>query len=306
MDTQQKKLAITIGDTAGVGAEVILKWATETPHLHDVVEVIAHKDFLDKLPNSISKVKVGSDDYKAIAGSPDEEGAKIAFDALELSAKGCQDGKYRAVITAPISKFQMKKVGFDFAGQTEFFADRWGGTPVMAFAGKKLLLSLVTWHEPLRDVPNSIDEAKITRAVESANELAKKIRNIENPRIAVCGLNPHAGEDGILGTEERDVIDPILDKLRAEKYPNLSKALPPDTVFERTLKGEFDSIVSMYHDQGLAPLKALEFDCAVNVSMNLKFLRTSPDHGTGFSIAGKGIASANSFASAVELALKLT
>ena len=160
MDTQQKKLAITIGDTAGVGAEVILKWATENPHLHDVVEVIAHKDFLDKLPNSISKVKVGSDDYKAIAGSPDEEGAKIAFDALELSAKGCQDGKYRAVVTAPISKFQMKKVGFDFAGQTEFFADRWGGTPVMAFAGKKLLLSLVTWHEPLRDVPNSIDEAK--------------------------------------------------------------------------------------------------------------------------------------------------
>lgn len=306
MDTQQKKLAITIGDTAGVGAEVILKWATENPHLHDVVEVIAHKDFLDKLPDSISKVKVGADDYKAVAGSPDAEGAKIAFDALELSAKGCKDGKYRAVITAPISKFQMKKVGFDFAGQTEFFADRWGGTPVMAFAGKKLLLSLVTWHEPLRDVPNSIDEAKITRAVESANELAKKIRNVENPRIAVCGLNPHAGEDGILGTEERDVIDPILDKLRAEKYPNLSKALPPDTVFERTLKGEFDSIVSMYHDQGLAPLKALEFDCAVNVSMNLKFLRTSPDHGTGFSIAGKGIASANSFASAVELALKLT
>ena len=305
MNSDSKKLAITIGDTAGVGAEVILKWATENPHLHSAVEVIAHKDFLDKLPDSISKVKVGSDDYKAVAGVPDEQGAKIAFDALELSAEGCKTGKYRAVVTAPISKFQMKKVGFDFAGQTEFFADRWGGTPVMAFAGKKLLLSLVTWHEPLRDVPDSINEEKITRAVESACELARKIRNVENPKIAVCGLNPHAGEDGILGTEERDVIDPILDKLRAEKYPNLSKALPPDTVFERTLKGEFDSIVSMYHDQGLAPLKALEFDCAVNVSMNLKYLRTSPDHGTGFSIAGKGIASASSFASAVELALKM-
>ena len=304
--TSTQKIAITIGDTAGVGPEVILKWAEKNPHLHSNVEVIAHREILDKLPSSISKVQVGADSYKAVAGVPDEQGAQIAFDALELSAKGCQTGKYRAVVTAPISKFQMKKVGFDFAGQTEFFADRWGGTPVMAFAGKKLLLSLVTWHEPLRDVPDSISEEKIARAVEASCQLAQKIRGVENPKIAVCGLNPHAGEDGILGTEERDFIDPILDKLRAEKYPNLSKALPPDTVFERTLKGEFDCIVSMYHDQGLAPLKALEFDCAVNVSMNLKYLRTSPDHGTGFSIAGKGIASESSFASAVELALKMT
>ena len=227
-----------------------------------------------------------------------------AFESLEVAAAGCASGRYCAVATAPISKFEMRKVGFNFAGQTEFFADRWHGTPVMAFAGKKLIVSLATWHEPLRAVPDSIDEAKISRAVEAACELARKLRGMENPRIAVCGLNPHAGEDGILGFEEIEIINPALDKLR-EKYPNLSKALPPDTVFERVLKGEFDCAVSMYHDQGLAPLKALEFDNAVNVSMNLKYLRTSPDHGTGYSIAGKGIASSNSFAAAVELALKV-
>lgn len=298
------KIAITIGDPAGVGAEVILKWAREHPELHDKVEVIAHAKFLEKLPADISKRAVGNPDFEAVAGIPSEEGCRVAFESLEAAAVGCSDGLYRAVATAPISKFEMRKVGFNFAGQTEFFADRWHGTPIMAFAGKRLIVSLVTWHEPLRAVPDSIDEAKIARAVEAACELARKSRGIEHPRIAVCGLNPHAGEDGILGFEEIETINPVLDRLRA-KYPNLSKALPPDTVFERVLKGEFDCAVSMYHDQGLAPLKALEFDNAVNVSMNLKYVRTSPDHGTGYSIAGKGIASSNSFAAAVELALKM-
>ncbi len=301
-----KKLAITIGDPSGVGAEIIRDWILKNPQTSTCVEVIAHADFLDTIPDDVSKCEVGRASYKAKAGVPDLDGARVAFESLEVAAKGCDEGLYRAVVTAPISKIQMRQVGFDFAGQTEFFASRWGGEPVMAFAGRKLLLSLVTWHEPLREVPDLIDEAKISRAVEAASNLARAVRNVEEPRIAVCGLNPHAGEDGILGTEERDVINPIVERLRNSKYPNLSLSLPPDTVFARTLNGEFDSIVSMYHDQGLGPLKALEFDCAVNVSMNLKHIRTSPDHGTGFSIAGKGIASSTSFASAVDLALRLS
>ena len=159
---------------------------------------------------------------------------------------------------------------------------------------------------PLKDVHKYVDSENLARAAEAACVLAQKVAGIENPRIAVCGLNPHAGEDGILGEEEIKVINPALNRLRENGYPNISQALPPDTVFERTLRGEFDCIVSMYHDQGLAPLKALEFDNAVNISMNLKYVRTSPDHGTGFSIAGRGIASANSFASAVNLAMRLS
>ena len=302
-----KKLAITIGDPAGVGAEIIKAWAEKNPQMHSLCEVIAHAGFLDLLPDSIGKREVGDKEYKATAGFPDSRGALIAFESLEAAASGCKSGRYFAVTTAPISKAEMKKVGFNFAGQTEFFADWWGGEPVMAFAGEHFLLSLATWHEPLRRVPDSISADKIARAVEAARILAVRVKKVKNPRIAVCGLNPHAGENGILGLEEIDVINPILDSLRSdEKYCGLSAALPPDTVFERAAKGEFDSIVSMYHDQGLAPLKAVDFDNAVNISMNLPFVRTSPDHGTGFGIAGKSIASANSFECAVNLALKLS
>lgn len=301
-----KKLAVTVGDPSGVGPEIIQKWAHDNPQLCPYVEVIAHADLLSRLPSAVSKREVGEKSFKATPGKPCKEGAEIAFESLEAAAKGCLDGIYRAVTTAPISKFEMKKVGFDFPGQTEFFADRWSGVPVMAFAGQKLLLSLVTWHVPLKDVHKYVDSENLARAAEAACVLAQKIAGIENPRIAVCGLNPHAGEDGILGEEEIKVINPALNRLRENGYPNISQALPPDTVFERTLRGEFDCIVSMYHDQGLAPLKALEFDNAVNISMNLKYVRTSPDHGTGFSIAGRGIASANSFASAVNLAMRLS
>ena len=299
-----KKIAITIGDTSGVGPEIIRSWAWENQDLCEDSVVIAHKSFLDTLPNNIGKVKVGNDSFVAEAGVPSDEGAKVAFASLNESAQGCIEGRYCGVVTAPISKACMQKVGFNYQGQTEFFADKWNGTAVMSFAGKKFIVSLVTWHDALKDISSLLDEGKITRAVEASNKLAQKLKGIENPRIAVCGLNPHAGEGGIMGREEMDVINPILNKLR-KRFPNLSEALPPDTVFARVLKGEFDCIVSMYHDQALAPLKAIEFDDAVNISMNLKFLRVSPDHGTAFSIAGKGIASNKSFAQAYQICKKM-
>ena len=299
-----KPIAITIGDPSGVGPEIIHSWAWKNPTLCIDSVVIAHKTFLDTLPDSIGKVKVGNDSFQAELGKPSDEGARIAFASLNEAAQGCIDGRYCGVVTAPISKACMQKVGFNYQGQTEFFADKWGGVPVMSFAGEKFIVSLVTWHDALKDVSALLDEGKISRAVGASNKLTQKLKGIEHPRIAVCGLNPHAGEGGIMGNEEVDVINPILDKLR-ERYPNLSEALPPDTVFARVLKGEFDCIVSMYHDQALAPLKAIEFDDAVNISMNLKFLRVSPDHGTAFSIAGKGIASDKSFAQAYKVCKRM-
>lgn len=300
-----KKLAITVGDPSGVGCDVISAWAkTASVDLLSKVEVIAHKSFLDTLPAQIFKRSVGEASFVAQAGQPSAEGCMIARDALEASAQGCIDGRYFAVTTAPISKFEMRKIGFNFAGQTEFFADRWKGTPVMCFAGGELLVSLVTWHEPICQVSADIDEPRLAHAVEAAAQLAKKLKGAQNPRIAVCGLNPHAGEGGLLGREEIDVIDPILDTLRS-RYANLSRTLPPDTVFARMRKGEFDCVVAMYHDQALAPLKTLEFDKSVNISMNLNFVRTSPDHGTGYSIAGSGKADCESFKNAVDLAFKL-
>ncbi|MBO6102739.1 MAG: 4-hydroxythreonine-4-phosphate dehydrogenase PdxA [Opitutales bacterium] len=295
-----KKIALTVGDPCGVGREIIKKWIASHPADFGGVKIFAHAEFLSELPGEISKCEIPAS-AKFIPGNPCAEGAQLALDALKAAAKSCETGECSAVVTAPVSKFWMKKVSPDFVGQTEFFESQWGGAPVMCFAGERMIVSLATWHIPLSEVPRAINAENIGRAVSAAAALAKKIRKAPSPKIAVCGLNPHAGEGGILGMEEIEIINPAIESLK-EKYPNLSLALPPDTVFNRHLKGEFDAVVAMYHDQGLAPLKSIEFDCAVNISMGLSHIRTSPDHGTGFDIAGKNIASPNSFAKAVELA----
>lgn len=297
-----KKLAITIGDPSGVGPEIILKWANENPQLAKNCEVIGNAQLLDLLPSYIGKREISSEVFAL--GSPCKNGAILAHNALEEAAYGCKNGEYCAVVTAPVSKAEMVNAGYNFVGQTEFFESKWSGRAVMCFAGEKILLALATWHIPLSAVSKALSFDKIERATNCLNEMCKALREKQTPKIAVCGLNPHAGENGILGSEEIEIINPALNELR-KKYPNISSALPPDTVFMRALKGEFDGIVSMYHDQGLAPLKALEFDSAVNVSMGLEFVRTSPDHGTGFDIAGKNIASCKSFAAAVNVAFKL-
>ncbi|HEY5079307.1 MAG TPA: 4-hydroxythreonine-4-phosphate dehydrogenase PdxA, partial [Opitutaceae bacterium] len=188
-------------------------------------------------------------------------------------------------------------------GHTEFFAARWGGTPTMAFCGGRLRVALVSWHIPLREVPASLSAQSIGRAVAAADELARS-EGIDAPRIGVCGLNPHAGEGGLIGTEERDTIDPILNALRP-RYPWLSRTQPADTLFGRQLRGEFDVSVALYHDQGLGPLKVVDFDDSVNVTLGLAHVRTSPDHGTAFAIAGKGSASPRSFSNAVKVARRL-
>ncbi len=298
------KLAICIGDPNSVGQEIIKSWVESNPSLASKCEVIGSREFLASLPEYVSKCEIGDVDFKASPSVPTIAGAKIAYTALERAALGALNGEYFAVVTSPVSKALMNEAGYAFVGQTEFFESKWKGDATMCFVGKKLILSLVTWHIAFKDVPSAINFDSIKKAVKEVNKLCSKIKNIQNPRIAVCALNPHAGENGVLGMEEIDVIDPILDELRKD-YKNLSKALPADTVFMRTLKGEFDCIVSMYHDQGLAPLKMLEFDQAVNVTMGLEYIRTSPDHGTAYAIAGKGIASSESFAAAIEVALKL-
>jgi 4-hydroxythreonine-4-phosphate dehydrogenase len=294
-----KPVAITCGDPSGVGPEIIERWAAQYPELAKKCAFVGPLLWCADLPGTL--VPVGRPGFEALPGKPTDTGARIAMAALEEAAAGCAAGRFSAVVTAPISKERMAKVGFQFPGHTEFFAARWGGVPTMAFAGEKLHMVLATWHIPLMSVGAALTRECIVRAVERAALLAK-VYSKATPRIAVCGLNPHAGESGILGTEERDFIDPLLDELRAGKYPGLSKCLPPDTVFQRQLAGEFDVSVAMYHDQGLGPLKTLEFDSAVNITLGLPHIRTSPDHGTAYNIAGKGTASIHSFARAVEMA----
>jgi 4-hydroxythreonine-4-phosphate dehydrogenase len=308
------RLAFTCGDPAGVGPEIIAAWLAAHPDEARAVAVLGPRRWLASLAlheatpvavddSSASEAAECAEGFLATPGQPSLVGARIALAAMERAADGVKRGEFSGVVTGPVSKSELAKAGFAFPGQTEFFAARWGGAPTMAFCGGRLRVALLTWHVPLRAVPALLTAENFARTVRAADELARA-DGIAVPRIGVCGLNPHAGEDSLLGTEERDVIEPILEKLRAQ-FPGLSRCEPGDTLFARALRGEFDVVIALFHDQGLAPLKVIDFDEAVNVTLGLPFVRTSPDHGTAFSLAGKGVASPRSFANAVALAQRL-
>jgi len=297
------RLAITCGDPAGVGPEIIAAWLAAHPAEAPDVAVIGPARWLAALDTPAAKVPVGLEDFAAVPGQPNADGALVAWAALERAAEGCRTGEFSAVVTGPVSKAGLARIGYEFPGQTEFFAARWGGDPVMAFCGGRLRVVLATWHVPLFEVPRRLGPHLLHRTVAAADRLARA-EGVARPRIGVCGLNPHAGEGGLLGEEERDFLNPALAHLRAE-FPGVTGCEPADTLFARALQGEFDVVVALYHDQGLAPLKAVDFDEAVNVTLGLPFVRTSPDHGTAFALAGTGRARGTSFANAVQVARRL-
>ena len=301
--SRQNRLAITCGDPAGVGPEVVAAWFAANPAGAREAAVIGPARWLEALPAAGAKIPVGLEEFAAEPGRPTGEGALVAWAALERAAAGCQAGEFAGVVTGPVSKAWLARIGYPFPGQTEFFAARWGGEPTMAFCGGRLRVVLLSWHVPLREVPACLTAANFTRVVRAADELARA-EGMPAPRLGVCGFNPHAGEGGLLGDEEQRIINPILTGLRAA-HPGLTLCEPADTLFARQLRGEFDVVIALYHDQGLAPLKAVDFDEAVNVTLGLPFIRTSPDHGTAFRLAGRGIANPRSFANAVTVARRL-
>jgi 4-hydroxythreonine-4-phosphate dehydrogenase len=297
------RLALTCGDPAGVGPEIIARWLGENPSLARAVTVLGPESWLSSLPASTCGIAIGRSEFQAVPGQPSAEGALVAWAAMERAAQGCLAREFDAVVTGPVSKESLAGIGYPFPGQTEFFSARWGGEPVMAFAGGRLRVVLATWHVPLAEVGRLLTPALLRRTVSAAYDLARA-EGIAAPRVGVCGLNPHAGEAGLLGREEIDHLDPVLTGLRAD-FPGVSRCLPGDTLFGRALKGEFDVVVALYHDQGLAPLKVIDFDSSVNITLGLTHVRTSPDHGTAFGLAGRGVASGSSFANAVAMADRL-
>lgn len=296
-------LAIACGDPAGVGPEIVAGWLAAHRDAAATVAVLGPATWLQELDTPARKIAVGLEDFRAVPGRPTAEGALVAWAALERAAEGCRNGEFAGVVTGPVSKEQLVRIGYPFPGQTEFFAARWGGAPVMAFCGGRLRVVLATWHVPLAEVPRLLSAELLERTVAAADMLARA-EGVTAPRIGVCGLNPHAGEAGILGRDEIERLDPILAGLRS-RFPGLSGCEPGDTLFARQLRGEFDVVIALYHDQGLAPLKVIDFDAAVNVTLGLPHVRTSPDHGTAFGLAGKGVASGTSFANAVVVARRL-
>ncbi|MGZ5552959.1 MAG: 4-hydroxythreonine-4-phosphate dehydrogenase PdxA [Chthoniobacterales bacterium] len=281
-----KRIGITLGDAAGIGPEI-------------VQAALASPD----LPRDFEYVVIG--DYpECVAGKPTPETARAAAAALEDAAKQALDGRIAAVVTRPIHKARMYEIGFQFPGQTEFFAARAGVQNfAMMLTGGSLTVALVTTHIPLRDVPGALRKDEIVR-VGLLLEAFVRQRKSRAPRIAVAGLNPHADESGTIGREEIEVISPAIADLN-RRLNVFTGPLSPDTVFHHAAAREYDAVLCMYHDQGLIPLKLHAFHDGVNVTLGLPFPRTSPDHGTAFEIAGKGTARPNSMIAAIKLAAEL-
>jgi 4-hydroxythreonine-4-phosphate dehydrogenase len=279
-------IGLVAGDPAGVGPELLAEALLQAPE-GVRLEVIG-----DSLPRN--------------PGHPDLDGARLAIASLEEAVRRCMAGELAAVVTGPVSKKHLHEAGFRYPGQTEFFAARAGVENfAMLLTGGPLTVALVTAHVPLREVASLLTTEEIVR-VGSLLAAFLQRRGIASPRIAVAGLNPHAGEQGDLGDEEQLLIEPALPLLAAAcPAAVFSGPFSPDTVFWRAANGEFDAILCMYHDQGLIPLKLLGFHDGVNVTLGLPFVRTSPDHGTAYEIAGTGKARPDSVLSAVRLAAEL-
>ena len=283
------RIGITLGDCAGIGPEIV---------------DLALKS--GRVPDSAEYVTIGRQpDCKP--GAPTIETARAAAAALEEAVTRARRSELHAIVTGPIHKARMYEAGFKFPGQTEFFAERCGVKNfAMCLTGGKLTVALVTAHIPLSEVPRALKQSEIVRVGLLLLDFLKR-RGLQSQRIAVAGLNPHAGESGKLGREEIDIIEPAVAELqKSDARSKISGPASPDTVFHRAAEGEFDAVLCMYHDQGLIPLKLQAFHNGVNTTLGLQFPRTSPDHGTAFEIAGKGIARPDSMIAAINLAVELS
>jgi 4-hydroxythreonine-4-phosphate dehydrogenase len=284
------RIGVTLGDCAGIGPEIV---------------DLALKS--GKIPGSAKYVVIGREP-DCNPGQPTIETARAAAAALEEAVTLARRGELDAIVTGPIHKARMYEAGFKFPGQTEFFAERCGTKNfAMCLTGGKITVALVTAHIPLSEVSEALKQSEIVRVGLLLADFLRR-RSIEVPRIAVAGLNPHAGESGKIGREEIEIIKPAVEQLKSEiRKPKSQITGPhsPDTVFHRAAEGEFDAVLCMYHDQGLIPLKLHAFHNGVNTTLGLPFPRTSPDHGTAFEIAGKGIARADSVIAAINLAVEL-
>ncbi|MBI5644105.1 MAG: 4-hydroxythreonine-4-phosphate dehydrogenase PdxA [Deltaproteobacteria bacterium] len=309
-------IAITMGDPVGVGPEIILKALSDkrVTRISNTV-VFGDEGILDHLSGKLGLKPIPEEyvinlselDPKALKpGRPSKETGEAMISYIEEAVRMALNGSADAIVTAPISKEAAKMAGFKFPGHTEFIAHLTKTKDFcMMLGGRDLKVILVTIHEAIRDVPKLVTGKAILKTLKITDATFKHYFGLKRPRIAVAGLNPHAGEGGMFGDEEKKIIIPAIKRARALGI-NAIGPLPPDTVFYRAVKKkEFDCVVCMYHDQGLGPLKLLHFDDGINATLGLPIIRTSVDHGTAYDIAWKGEASPGSLISAIEVAVEM-
>jgi 4-hydroxythreonine-4-phosphate dehydrogenase len=315
-------LAISLGDPAGIGPEVIAKcWDSRDAFrlqpfvaIGDPRSIAAVWDgpieLIDDPRQADSAFDVGLPLIQLnaadtdVPGHPSVAGAHCSLDSLEIAVGLARSGSASAVVTGPVAKEQLYSIGFQHPGQTEFVAERCGiaaANVVMMLAGPTLRTVPVTTHLPLAAVPSQLTTALIESRGRAALRGLQRNFGIAEPRLAISGLNPHAGEGGQLGTEEVEIIEPAIAALAAEGW-RVSGPHPADTMFHETARANYDAALCMYHDQALIPIKALHFQDAVNVTLGLPIVRTAPDHGTAFDIAGLDRADPRPMAAAIRMA----
>ncbi len=319
------RIAISMGDPAGIGPEIIVKALAEKKCGDASFLIIGSEHYLKEALRStgvdleysvVDKAEyssginlfqpvlwegVGYDPF----GAWSAETGRQSLEYVKTGVRFCLNNQADAIVTAPICKAAWKKAGCEFPGHTELLGQMCNlRDEVMMLAGGGLRVGLVTIHEAIVDLPRLVTVDKICKTIRIIDHDLKTRFAIESPKFAVLGLNPHAGEDGHIGREEIDVINPAVSIVRQEGIV-ASDAIPADTAFYRMLKGEFDVVLAMYHDQGLAALKTIAFDSGINVTLGLPIIRTSVDHGTAFEIAGSGKAVAESMKAAIGAALEM-
>ncbi|MGA6994177.1 MAG: 4-hydroxythreonine-4-phosphate dehydrogenase PdxA [Candidatus Deferrimicrobiaceae bacterium] len=315
------KIAVTMGDPAGVGPEIIVR-AHLSPEIFSVCRPVVYGDknvlrrAVGVLGRRTDVVEAGEPGPGRIVVTPisclslddvpfgrlSEAGARAMADYIRAAARDACAGRADAVVTCPITKEGLKTTGVPFPGHTEFLADLCGGPEVaMMLAGARLRVALVTIHVALRKALELLSPPLIVRTIRITHEFFRTYMGTDAPRIAVAGVNPHAGEGGMFGDEEETMVAPAVSACRREGI-DATGPYSPDTVFYRAYQGEFDVVVAMTHDHGLIPLKLVHFEDGVNVTMGLPIIRTSVDHGTAYDIAGKGMASPRSLLAALRMA----
>lgn len=281
------RIGITLGDPAGIGPEIISAALSSGQLPGAGYQIIGSKDGIEP-------------------GNPSDVSARAAWHAMEEAARLANDGEIDAVVTGPIHKAKMAAVGFQYPGQTEFFAARSGTMNyAMLLTAGAFTVALVTTHIPLREVSGTLRQSEIVRIGKLLVTFLQR-RGLAQPRVAVAGLNPHSGESGRMGLEEIEIIEPAIRELQSSSTSAIFEGpIPPDTLFYHLARGQWDAALCHYHDQGLIPLKLHGFDQGVNVTLGLPYPRTSPDHGTAFDLAGKNRARPDSMIAAIKLAVEL-
>lgn len=318
-------IAISIGDINGIGPEVVIKSLLEidldrsTPiiispkyivdfycAILDVnlnAEIITNPD--EVTPNKINILNIECEEIEIAPGTQSAGSGAIAMQSIEHCIECCKNGNAQAMVTAPISKEAVNLAGYNIPGHTEFLAQQCEVDEVlMMLVSENIRVALVTAHIPVSEISQTITEELILRKAQLLFHSLKYDFGLESPNIAVLGLNPHAGDGGVIGREEIEIIEPALKQAQQRMLP-LKGPFPADGFFGQQLHSQFDAILAMYHDQGLAPFKLLSFGHGVNFTAGLPIIRTSPDHGTAFNIAGKGVANATSFSQAYSVAINM-